>query len=79
MQRLLNMVMMIFIAVVIIAVMAICSTAPCISRHNECPPKCIPTWGHLRESINDVDDGKDYWYGTLVEATYQCGMDLHTT
>ena len=27
--------------------------------------------GHLRESIKDVDDDKDYWYGTLVEVTYQ--------
>lgn len=31
----------------------------------------IPTQGHWRESTNDVDDDKDYWYGTLVEATYQ--------
>lgn len=49
----------------------VCSAASHISRHNECSLEYLPTQAHLRESINDVDDGRGYWYGTLVEATYQ--------
>lgn len=33
----------------------------------------------MRESINDVDDDKDYLYGTLVVVTISSGMDLYTT
>lgn len=29
------------------------------------------TFLHLRESVDDADDDKDYLYGTLVQATYQ--------
>lgn len=61
------MFMMTFIAVVIITVMAILLHS---FAHQQAQWH-IPTQGHLREGINDADDDKDYWYGTLVEATYQ--------
>ena len=43
-----------------------CTAAPHISRQN-----AFLYGDGSRESINDVDEEKDYWYGTLGEVTYQ--------